>query len=92
MLSKLVKYNLDKKWQIYVVGQPWALPSSRNVSRNRCILPTEDEMNLFTIVTVERITFFRQSCFHAHVILIWIIYHWKSPVCPTDGVMLNQQC
>ena len=31
MISKLVKYNLNKKLQIYLVGQPWAL-SSRNIS------------------------------------------------------------
>ena len=52
MLSKLAKYNLNKKLQIYLVGQPWALQFTQHFFRNRCILPTEDEMNLFTIVTV----------------------------------------
>ena len=53
MISKLVKYNLNKKLQIYLVGQPWA-SSSRNISfaMGACILLIEDEMNLFTIVTV----------------------------------------
>ena len=69
MLSKLVKYNLDKKLQIYLVGQP----VHATFFLQPVYLPTEDEMNLFTIVTVERITFFRQSCFCAHVILISII-------------------
>ena len=52
MLSKLAKYNLNKQLQIYLVGQPWALQFTQHFFRNRCILPTEDEMNLFTIVTV----------------------------------------
>ena len=52
MISKLLKYNLNKKLQIYLVGQPWGVQLKQHFFRNRCILPIEDEMNLFTTVTV----------------------------------------
>ena len=53
MPSKSVKHNLNKKLQIYLFGQPLALQFTQQFCFcNRCILPTEDEMNLFTIVTV----------------------------------------
>ena len=52
MISKLVKYNFNKKLPIYLVGQPWGLQFPQHFFRNRYILPIEDDMNLFTIVTV----------------------------------------
>ena len=52
MISKLVKYNLNKKLKIYLVGKPWGLQFTQHFFRNWCIVPVEDEMNLFTIVTV----------------------------------------
>ena len=52
MILKLVKYNLNKKLHIYLVGQPWGLQFTQHFFHNWCILATEDEMNLFTTVTV----------------------------------------
>ena len=52
MISKSVKYNLIKKVQIYLVGQPCGLQFTQHFFRNRCILAKEDEMNFLTIVTV----------------------------------------
>ena len=52
MISKLVKYNLNKNLQIYLGGQPWGLQFTQHFIRSWCILLIEDETNLFTIVTV----------------------------------------
>ena len=52
IISKLVKYNLDKKMQIYLAGQSWGLQFKQHFFCNRRILPIEDEIDLFTIVTV----------------------------------------
>ena len=52
MILKLVKYNLNKKLQVYLFGQPWSLQFTQHFFHKWCILATEDEMNLFTTVTV----------------------------------------
>ena len=52
MISKSIKYNLNKKLQTYFVGQPSGLQFTQQFFRNQCILPIEDDINVFTIVTV----------------------------------------
>ena len=49
MISKLVKYNLNKMLQIYLVEQPWSLQFTQHFFCNRFILPIEDEMNLINV-------------------------------------------
>ena len=39
MISKFVNYNLNKKLQIYLVGQPWDLELTQNFFRNYSLSP-----------------------------------------------------
>ena len=49
IISKLVKYNLNKMLQIYLLEQQLSLQFMQHFFLNRFILPIEDEMNLINV-------------------------------------------